>query len=514
MALGGFSTATGNGSLALTGSVANGDNSLAWNGAANGEGSIAFMNGVANGAYSVIIGQGSTTDASATNSFVIGDNSDGNGIGSYVFGDNSIASGASSFAVGTNLSSTGSGSMALGGFSTATGNGSLALTGSVANGDNSLAWNGAANGEGSIAFMNGVANGAYSVIIGQGSTTDASATNSFVIGDNSDGNGIGSYVFGDNSIASGASSFAVGTNLSSTGSGSMALGGFSTAAGNNALALTGSVANGDNSLAWNGTTNGEGSMAFMNGEANGNYSTTIGVNAITAYGAINAIAMGSDTEALGSYAIAIGHDVNAYSFSETVFGFNEEGYIPASTTASNANDRLFVVANGGAAVGIPSSNNAFTILKDGRTGIMRIPTTNILEVNGNASKTAAGDWLANSDKRLKKNINTFRAEDALQKLLQMRGVTYEWDDNQTGNNRPEGQQYGFIAQELQAVFPENVSMDNQGFYQTAYGTYDALYVQSIKALNSKIETLEQENKELKAKLDELYEMVKARFAEE
>ncbi|MCB0398483.1 MAG: tail fiber domain-containing protein, partial [Winogradskyella sp.] len=285
------------------------------------------------------------------------------------------------------------------------------------------------------------------------------------------------------------------------------------ASGDYALALSGSQAAGDYSLAWSGATNGEGSVAFMNGVANGNYSMTFGVNAETASGATNAIAMGANTEALGSHSIAIGHDITAYSFSETVFGFNEEVYTPVSTTAINANDRLFVVGNGNAAVGIPTDNNAFTILKNGRTGIMRIPTTNILEVNGNASKTTAGDWLANSDRRLKKNIKTFNEEQALQKLLQMRGVTYEWNDNQTGNNRPEGQQYGFVAQELQQVFPENVSLDNQGFYQTAYGTYDALYVQSIKALNSKIEDLEQENKTLKAKLDELYSMVK-QMAEE
>ena len=94
----------------------------------------------------------------------------------------------------------------------------------------------------------------------------------------------------------------------------------------------------------------------------------------------------------------------------------------------------------------------------------------------------------------------------------MRGVTYQWDDTQTGTQRPEGIQYGFIAQELKTVFPENVQLDNQGFYQTAYGTYDALYVQSIKALHKKVETLEEENKRLKtleARVSELETMLKS-----
>ena len=200
--------------------------------------------------------------------------------------------------------------------------------------------------------------------------------------------------------------------------------------------------------------------------------------------------------------------MEALSFRETVLGFNSVVYVPSSTTTSNANDRLFVIGNGDATLSIPSTNNAFTILKDGRTGIMRIPTTNMLEIEGNASKSTAGDWLANSDKRLKKNIETFNEEEALNKLMQLRGVTYVWDDNKTGSKRPNGIQYGFIAQEIEEVFPENVAMDNLGYYQTSYGTYDAMYVQSIKALNSKIEHLEEENLELKEQIKKIYELLK------
>ncbi len=38
-----------------------------------------------------------------------------------------------------------------------------------------------------------------------------------------------------------------------------------------------------------------------------------------------------------------------------------------------------------------------------------------------------------------------------------------------------------------------VSEDAEGYLQTAYGTYDAMYVESIKALLSKIQKLENEN---------------------
>ena len=77
--------------------------------------------------------------------------------------------------------------------------------------------------------------------------------------------------------------------------------------------------------------------------------------------------------------------------------------------------------------------------------------------------------------------------------------------------RPEGIQYGFIAQELMKVFPEKVSKDNLGFYQTAYGDYDALFVQAIKELNTKVEGLETENQQLKKMLSK-YEELEVRLS--
>ena len=66
-------------------------------------------------------------------------------------------------------------------------------------------------------------------------------------------------------------------------------------------------------------------------------------------------------------------------------------------------------------------------------------------------------------------------------MLQLQGVSYEWNDDQTGYARPEGTQYGFTAQNIQEVFPTLVNEDNLGYLQTAYGTYDAMYVEAIRA---------------------------------
>ena len=87
----------------------------------------------------------------------------------------------------------------------------------------------------------------------------------------------------------------------------------------------------------------------------------------------------------------------------------------------------------------------------------------------------------------------------MQKLLQLQGLTYEWDDDKTGNKRPEGIQYGFTAQNIQEVFPDLVTEDNLGYLQTAYGTYDAMYIESIRELLNKIDALESRINQLEGK---------------
>ena len=149
----------------------------------------------------------------------------------------------------------------------------------------------------------------------------------------------------------------------------------------------------------------------------------------------------------------------------------------------------------------------------GNVGIGRTPMTNVFEVEGEASKTTPGSWVGNSDARLKKEIQPLNSDKMLQRLLDLQGVTYEWNDDKTDSKRPEGVQFGFIAQNIQEVFPTLVEEDKLGYLQTAYGTYDAMTVEAIRALNDKIEKLKTENKQqlsmisnLHAELSEMEQM--------
>ena len=372
----------------------------------------------------------------------------------------------------------GTGSIALGSQTTASGEYSVSL-GLFSNAaeDYSFSAGGFANGYGSVAFAGGQAEGLGSMALGSGAI--AQGENAFALGESANTNADYAVAFGFSASATSQYAVAMGGSSISSGSNAFSASG-GNASGTGAVAFSTGQAAGDYSFAFAGEASGNGAIAFIGSDAIGD----------------NSMSFGASSQALGESSIAMGADVTAYSYGETVFGFDAESYTPSSTTTPIASDRLFVIGNGGTP-SVPSINNAFTMLKDGKTGFSRIPTTNILEVEGDASKTTPGSWLANSDGRLKTNIETISEEKALDKILKLRGVTYQWNDHTTGYKRPEGTQYGFIAQELMQVFPEKVSMDNMGYYQTAYGDYDAVFVQAFKALNNKIEALQKENTQLK-----------------
>ena len=92
-----------------------------------------------------------------------------------------------------------------------------------------------------------------------------------------------------------------------------------------------------------------------------------------------------------------------------------------------------------------------TVTSTGEVGIGTINPSFLLEVNGTAGKPGGGGWSDSSDERLKTNINDLNGRDALNKIMQLRGVTYEWINPE---EHEAGIKAGFIAQEMEMVFPD------------------------------------------------------------
>jgi len=126
---------------------------------------------------------------------------------------------------------------------------------------------------------------------------------------------------------------------------------------------------------------------------------------------------------------------------------------------------------------------------------------------GTAAKPGGGSWTSSSDRRLKKNIAEL--ESALETLLALRGVTYEYKDPEAINELA-GTRIGFIAQEVEEVLPDWVSEKPDGMKALTIRGFEALTVEALRELDERngaleelVRSLQQQNAELQSRLDEL-----------
>ena len=141
------------------------------------------------------------------------------------------------------------------------------------------------------------------------------------------------------------------------------------------------------------------------------------------------------------------------------------------------NARARAALSGGTGISYNNSTGAITCTIDtpAEVGLGNLSS------NGNSlsgSFTATGNITAYSDERLKENVETI--EGALDKVSQMRGVTYnyksELNDGQRGT--------GVIAQEMQQVMPEVV--EDGEYLSVAYGNIVGVLIEAVKELKEEL----------------------------
>jgi len=141
-----------------------------------------------------------------------------------------------------------------------------------------------------------------------------------------------------------------------------------------------------------------------------------------------------------------------------------------------------------------------------------------LTVSG--SVLGSGPYIDVSDARLKKNIKPISGSDVLGKVVKLAGVTYELDlslknnsvsgyqstskssahsKSGVGNIQSGGgfQQIGFLAQEVEKVFPELVYTGKDGYKGLHYSRFVPLLVEGIKDLSYTMSLIMNEMKELR-----------------
>ena len=118
-------------------------------------------------------------------------------------------------------------------------------------------------------------------------------------------------------------------------------------------------------------------------------------------------------------------------------------------------------------------------------------SANRLQMDMSGNLTMAGEVTANSDIKLKENIEVI--PNALEKVSQIRGVTFTRNDQEDKEKR----HAGVIAQEVEKVLPEVVMEGNDGIKSVAYGNLVSLLIEAIKEQQEQINNLTDEINKLK-----------------
>ena len=165
----------------------------------------------------------------------------------------------------------------------------------------------------------------------------------------------------------------------------------------------------------------------------------------------------------------------------------------------NVGDAVNITGNTSSiALHVTNTNDSSSITNgssvfDGGVGIAKK-----LNVGGNLNVegdfTLLGSQTTTSDQTLKTDIVPI--DNALDKVLNMNGVYFNWIDQEKFNNR---HQVGFLAQNVETVVPELVLTDNSGIKSVNYSQLVAVLVEAIKEQNNVIKQLKTDVELLKQK---------------
>ncbi|KPA10398.1 conserved hypothetical protein, secreted [Candidatus Magnetomorum sp. HK-1] len=187
---------------------------------------------------------------------------------------------------------------------------------------------------------------------------------------------------------------------------------------------------------------------------------------------------------------SVPNDGFRFRFNGNFFGTNLDAMIFEKTDGNHVNpDGGIAFVNRGKD-GIPET--AMVIKGNGNIGIGTLSPTHKLHINGSAYCTS-GTWTA-SDIRFKENIKPI--QNVLPKITLLQSVSYDMKITEfPEKNFPESKQIGFVADEVEKVFPELVHADDEGIKSISYDKISVLNTEAIKELYQLVMTIQEHNKQ-------------------
>ncbi len=235
-----------------------------------------------------------------------------------------------------------------------------------------------------------------------------------------------------------------------------------------------------------GTSNADTSLMLRSARG------TLAAPAATMGGAFGAVSFG-------------GHDGTAFTSARaSIRAFSLGAWSPSNqgadlgffTTAFGTTtelERMTVTAGGMVGIGSVNPGDKLTVIGDVRVGTSG--------TNG-CLRNFAGTGIigtCSSDARFKRDISAFAP--ALAAVAQLRPVHYYWrasefPDKRFGADRA----YGLIAQDVEAILPELVSVDDDGYKAVDYGKLPLLAIQAIGELKRENDAMRAELAAIRAAL--------------
>ncbi len=195
------------------------------------------------------------------------------------------------------------------------------------------------------------------------------------------------------------------------------------------------------------------------------------------------------------------------------YGFTQtNGTVEIGTYTDNDYGWLGTASNHPLAFFTANSYQQMVLATNGNLGIGTNTPSFKLDVNGGIRCVGAVN--TTSDVRLKQNIRPVTG--ALQDVQKLSGVRYTFRQEEFPYMQfPKGEQIGVLAQDIEKVYPELVSTDDQGFKSVNYAQLNAVLIEAIKEQQQQVEAakaaaskLEKENASIKQDIETLKQQVK------
>jgi hypothetical protein len=189
----------------------------------------------------------------------------------------------------------------------------------------------------------------------------------------------------------------------------------------------------------------------------------------------------------------------------------------ANAFLRQAGNNSGILISSGGATSTANNDAVFSIDRYNGTGLLHdlsfAGNGDFTIYSANAVKPTGTTWSNPSDDRLKRDVRPL--ENTLDRVLQLRGVTFEYS-NPDNYLHPAGRHTGFIAQDVQQVFPDWIGSTPDGYLTVGPNGFEAMTVEALRdlrvekdaaiaILQDKLVKSDERNAAIQARLDDLSE---------